>query len=115
MTRPIRVLALIAASCLYWQLVCQVAEVREPWDAGGYWTIWYPASVIFSAAAGWWLKRREGWAGVWMTFAQFPVLWIHNPAGTLWTAALLFLSALAIPAITASWIAGWLATRPMGQ
>ena len=105
----------VAALCLmgglYWQLVCQIAGVAEPWDAAGYWTLWYPVSLLLSGIAGW-LRKSHGWyAGALLTFAQLPIRWINNDTDVLWPVALLFLGLLAVPATVISVLAGWFADR----
>ncbi len=109
--RSVKALSLFVLGGLYWQLVCQVMGVDEPWDAPAYWAFAYPASLVLAAIAGL-LLRRDGWlAGAVLTFAQLPVMWVNNGTGPLWAVGLLFLCLLAIPAVALSTLTGWFASR----
>jgi hypothetical protein len=97
---------------LYWQFVCQITNVQEPWDAPAYWSVAYPISLVLSATTGWFLKNRGWTAGAVLTLAQFPVIWLNNGTGSpFWVVGLLILFVLAIPAATISAVAGWFACR----
>lgn len=54
--------ALVVASSIYRQLVCQITGESEPWDAGTYWLLWYPISIALAAITGWyfWKIRLAG-------------------------------------------------------
>ena len=109
--RLLQTAALCLLGGLYWQVICQVTGVREPWDAGNYWTLWYPVSLALSGVAGW-LCRGHSWsAGALLTFAQLPIMWINNGTGPLWVVGVLYLCVLAVPAITISALTGWFADR----
>ncbi len=96
-SRAVKVLALLFVSGLYWQVVCQVTGVREPWDADAYWRVWYPLSLALAAFAGY-VFGKDGWlAGGILTFAQLPVMWINNGTGPLIAVGVLFLCVLAVP------------------
>ena len=90
----------------YWQLVSTLTGAPEPWDARAYWTLAYPASVALSAIAGRFLGKRAWLAGIVVTFAQLPVMWLNNGSGPLWAVGLLFLMMLAIPCALVSALAG---------
>lgn len=105
------VAALLVAGCAYWQAVCAMAGVREPWDAARYWSIWYPVALLLGAVAALPLGRRDWWAGVLIVFAQAPVMLANGAAGPLLLVGLLFLSLLAVPAAAVSALAGWLIRR----
>jgi hypothetical protein len=106
-----KVVALLIISGLYWQLACQVAAVKEPWDAAAYWTIWYPVSLPVSALAGLFFKPRAWWAGLLITFAQLPIMWLNNETGPLVAVGIVFLFVIAIPAIAASAITARIANH----
>lgn len=104
-------LALLAISGLYWQFVCEWTGVKEPWDSGRYWQIWYPVSIVLAVVGGY-LLRKDGWlCGIIVVFAQLPILWINNGIGPLIAAGLLILAVSAVPAILVSLLAGRFAVR----
>ena len=109
---PLKAMLLFLASALCWLVACRLAGVREPWDAEAYWRWWVPASLALSAVAGWFWRKRGWLAGVLITVAQLPVVWIGNgEAGGLWAAGVLILALLALPAAAVSALAGELAAR----
>lgn len=94
--RLIVALTLLIVSLAYWQCVCVLGGASEPWDAAAYWRLWYPASLLLSALAGW----RIGWlAGAIVVLAQAPVLWLNTGIGALWLVGTVMLAVLALPAI----------------
>ena len=105
----ILVIAIIGAA--YWFLVIRVSGVTEPWDAETYWSVWYPASFVLSALGGALLKKRGWLAGVILTFAQLPIMWLNAETGPLWAVGMVILCALAVPASVISWLSGWIAVR----
>lgn len=112
--RSIQPLALLLVSLLYWQLVSHVSGAKEPWDADGYWRIWYPGSLVLSALAGFVLRRRSWLAGVIVTSAQLPVMWVNTGFGGLLMVGATILCILAVPAIAVSMIGGRLARSRAG-
>lgn len=109
---PMKIIALLVCSLLYWSLVCRVTGTREPWDADAYWRFWYPASFALSASAGLAFKDRGWVAGMILTFAQLPVMWLNNGIGPLWMPGLMTLCVLAVPVVGISALTGWFAARP---
>ena len=105
-TRKIRLFALLLVSAMYWQLVSQGSGVAEPWDADGYWRLWYPGSLALSAVAGFVLRSRSGLAGAIVTVAQLPVMAVHAQPGALMIGGMMILCILAIPAAAVSALAG---------
>lgn len=109
--RLIGLLAVFIAGALYWSLLRAIDGAREPWDAAGYWIVWYPGSLALSALAGW-CARGRGWAaGVLFTGAQLPFLWLHNGSDASWPFGVLLLCLLALPAAGLSWLADRIAQR----
>ncbi|BBC70987.1 conserved hypothetical protein [Altererythrobacter sp. B11] len=96
----------------YWFLVTKVTGAAEPWDAETYWSVWYPVSFILSALGGLLLKRRGWLAGMMLTFAQLPVMWLNTGSGPLWLIGIIMLCALALPVSIVSAVSGWIAARP---
>lgn len=111
MNRLLPVMVVAIASGLYWQLVCRIGAVTEPWDAAGYWSIWYPASIALAAVAGAVFVRRTWLAGVIVTFAQLPVMWFHSRTGEMWMLGVLFCGALAITPTLVAALSGRLSVR----
>ena len=107
--RSIQPLALLLASLVYWQVVSHVSGAKEPWDAEGYWRIWYPGSLALSALSGFVLARRGWLAGLIVTFAQLPVMWANAGIGGLLMVGVIILCILAVPAVAMSAIGGRLA------
>ena len=112
--RSIQPLALLLVSLLYWQLVSQFSGAKEPWDADGYWRIWYPGSLVISALSGFLLGRRGWLAGMIVTFAQLPVRWVNTGFGGLLMVGATILCILAVPAVAVSMIGGWFARSRAG-
>lgn len=110
-TSTIRFFALLFVSAMYWQLVSQWSGVAEPWDAGGYWRLWYPVSLALSAVAGFVLRSRWGLAGAVVTGAQLLVMAVHAQPGALMLGGMMILCILAIPAAAVSALAGRLRAR----
>lgn len=98
--------AIFVLGGLYWQFVSRIGEAAEPWDADAYWRLWYPLSLALSALAAFALRRRHAMAGVLITFAQLPVMWINNGIGPLVAVGVVMLCGLAIPAALISMLAG---------
>lgn len=112
--RSIQPFALLLVGLLYWQLVSQFSGAKEPWDAEGYWRIWYPGSLVLSALGGFVLRRRSWLAGVIVTLAQLPVMWVNTGFGGLLTVGATILCILAVPAVAVSMIGGRLARSRAG-
>ena len=93
----------------FWQLVCHLGDVNEPWDASAYWHAAYSLSVIISGLIAWFLGKMW-YAGAIITFAQLPALVAANNDPSIMT-GLLFLLALSLPAIAASALATRLRRR----
>ena len=110
-TRTIRLFALLLVSAMYWQLASRWSGVAEPWDADGYWRLWYPVSLALSAVAGFVLRSRWGLAGAVVTVAQLLVMAVHAQPGALMLGGMMILCILAIPAAAVSALAGRLRAR----
>ncbi|WP_375288202.1 hypothetical protein [Sphingomonas sp.] len=110
-TRTLKVLAVLIGGMLYWQFVCRQTSVGEPWDSDIYWRLWYPLSFVIAAGAGYFLGSYGWLAGIVLTFAQLPVMWINNGTGPLIAVGVLFLTILAVPPGVASLLTGRLAER----
>ena len=110
-TNLTKLLVLLFCSSLYWQFVSWATVTDEPWDADGYWPIWYPASFALSAIAGLALKNRGWMAGAIITFAQLPVILLNTQPGPLLAAGMAILCVLSVPVAATSALTGWLATR----
>ena len=87
----------------FWQVVCHLGDVSEPWDAFAYWYAAYPLSVIISGLVAWFFGKMW-YAGAIITFAQFPALVAANNDPSIMI-GLLFLLILSLPAIAASALA----------
>lgn len=103
--RIARVLAVSVIGLAYWALVSALSGEREPWDATGYWTVAYPASIALSALVGYVLRAHAWLWGALITLAQLPLMIVNNGSGPLWAVGFILLCALAIPAMAASWLA----------
>ena len=109
--RMVQMFVLAVVSVLYWLLVSHVSGAMEPWDAAGYWWIWYPGSLLLSVVGGFALGKRGWSAGAIVTFAQLPVMWVNTEFGGLLIVGVAFLAVLAVPAIMLSALFGRLASR----
>lgn len=108
--RLIQTFVLLLIGGLYWQTVVWVTDTTEPWDAPAYWRLWYPISLIMSALAGPFFKQCPWQAGLLLTFAQLPIMWLNSGTGPLMIVGLMYLLALAIPAMALSQVTGWVKT-----
>ena len=109
--------AAIASLCglAYWGLVSMAIDGGEPWDAGHYWTLWYPGALLLAAALGF-ARPDRAWAwGLIVLLAQVPVVAIVSGVGPLLLAGLVYASVLSIPAMLLSWGGGWLRRRRRGS
>lgn len=107
-TRLSTAFGLLFAGGLYWLAVCELSATKEPWDSGAYWNLWYPVSLILSAASGY-VLGKDGWmAGAILTVSQLPVLLIGGVT-LLLIPGLLILCVLAIPATAISLLSGLIA------
>ncbi|UHS58898.1 hypothetical protein [Agrobacterium vaccinii] len=93
----------------FWQVVCHLGDVNEPWDAAADWYAAYPLSVIISGLIAWFLGKMW-YAGAIITFAQLPALVAANNDTSIMI-GLPFLLALSLPAIAASALATRLRRR----
>lgn len=92
-----RAAIILIASLAYWDCIARFSGVGEPWDAGAYWTVAYPISIILAGIVGWHI-RRHAWAiGMAMSLTQLPVMAAHSGAAVNWAIALAFLLPLSIP------------------
>jgi len=110
-----RIVTTLSAGIAYWYSVSLVVGVIEPWDADGFWRLWYPVALFLSAAAGFVFGKRSWLAGLLIVFAQTPVLGrncgVGGSCGQMWAAGLVMLGLLALPAAAVSALAGRMASR----
>lgn len=116
MNARLKLLLLFVLATLFWLAVAAGAGVGEPWDTAGYWTIWYPVSLLLAACGGYIVgrgtRKNTSWAaGAIVTLAQLPVMGLGAGTSGLWPAGLLVLLVLAIPAMALAALAGWVAHR----
>ena len=104
--RMVQMSVLAVVSVPYWLFVSHVSSAKEPWDAAGYWLIWYPGSLLLSACGGFAFGRRGWSAGAIVTFAQLPVMCVNTEFGGLLIVGVVFLSVLAVPAVMLSALFG---------
>ena len=102
---------LLVSGVLYWLFVRWVTGAAEPWDADAHWRLWYPSSLGLAALAGAAFKTRGWMAGVILTFAQLPVIWLNAGTISLWVIGLAMCCVLAVPAVAISAFTGWFAAR----
>lgn len=110
-TGLMKIPVLLVSGVLYWLFVCWVTGAAEPWDADAYWRLWYPASLGLAALTGAAFKTRGWMAGVILTFAQLPVIWLTAGTISLWVIGLAMCCVLAVPAVAISAFTGWFAAR----
>lgn len=106
-----RIVVLTVLAVLYWLAISHSTQAKEPWDAASYWTAAYPGSLLLSGAAGVAFPKRGWLAGVIVTFAQLPVLWIGNGIGSMWVFGIILLAILALPAAAVASLASRFAAR----
>ncbi|MCK8456786.1 hypothetical protein [Sphingomonas faeni] len=104
-------LSLFAGGILYWQCVSQITGAKEPWDADGYWHVWYPVAFGLAAISGTALRRRGWTAGVGLSLAQLPVMWWNTGAAASWAIGLAMACLLSIPLAAVSALTALLAAR----
>lgn len=95
----------------WWQAVSRWSGVAEPWDAPLYWSVGYPGALVMAALLGAkWL--RHGWVlGAVVVLAQLPVVIVASSVGPLFAAGVIYAAVLAVPAMMAAAIAGWIRAR----
>lgn len=99
-------LVALIAGLAFWGIVSAALGGIEPWDAGSFWTIIYPAALALSAMLGLVFPRRSWAWGAIVLLAQVPVVVIASGAGPLLAAGVVYAAILSIPAVLVSWIAG---------
>ncbi|MEG3168591.1 hypothetical protein U1737_10375 [Sphingomonas sp. LB3N6] len=104
-------LSLFAGGILYWQCVSQITGAKEPWDADGYWHVWYPVAFGLAAISGTALRRRGWTAGVGLSLAQLPVMWWDIGTAASWAIGLAMACLLSIPLAAVSALTALLAAR----
>lgn len=110
--RLLRLVATMAVALFYWLLISRLTDAAEPWDAVGYWTAFYPLSLLLAVFGGW-LIGRHGWiAGLIVTFAQLPVMIANAGTGPLLPIGVIFLIILSLPAVLAGMWGAYLAQQP---
>ncbi|KJZ31728.1 hypothetical protein TW83_07170 [Paracoccus sp. S4493] len=105
----VRPLCLGIAGIVLWGGFAAVQGVAEPWDAGVYWTLAYPALLLASGLAGAWLVRRAWLAGLMLTMAQLPAMLLWSRGDGMVPFAVALLAALAVPAMLAAGLGGRMA------
>ncbi len=91
----------------YWGLASWMIGGGEPWDAGTYWTLWYPGALLLSLALGLAFPARAWLWGLLVVLAQIPVVAVVAGVEPLILAGLLYALVLAVPAAAASALGGW--------
>jgi hypothetical protein len=102
---------LMLVSFVYWIFVARMAGVAEPWDASGYWSLWYPLAFVIAAFGGLFLQTRRWLAGVVVAITQLPVILIHAHIEPLLLAGMAFLMLTALPLVAISEGVPWLVKR----
>lgn len=95
----------------YWGLASWRIGGGEPWDAGTYWTVWYPGALLLSLALGFALPARAWLWGLLVVLAQMPVVAVVTGVEPLILAGLLYALVLAVPAAAVAAFGGWLRGR----
>ncbi|WP_177326949.1 hypothetical protein [Pseudomonas sp. Ant30-3] len=101
-------LATLVASIVsvsFWLAVSWLAEVDEPWDAGAYWTVIYPAALALTLMLGLLFSKHRWLSGPVVMFGQVPCVMMNAEAGPLLAVGLLYALLLSIPAVLLSWAA----------
>ena len=96
---------ILVAGVSYWEFVCLIDGVDEAWDSNAYWWLWYPISIGLAAVAGSILWRRGWLAGLIITYAQLPVMWVNSGTASSWVLGVILSSVLAIPLVATSALA----------
>jgi hypothetical protein len=112
--RNLPTLVLLLLGLGYWQIICLLAGVREPWDAPAYWIVAYPFSLILSGVASVLMGRQGRFAGLVLTLAQFPILIAHAELDPMILFSLLLILLLSIPAFAISAGLGYIVVRHRG-
>lgn len=103
--RILQALIIAVFALAYWQAICSISNVQEPWDAPFYWTVAYPFSIALSALAAM-LCRALGWlTGLIFTFGQLPFLLRTDDLDLTLALAGSLLLLLSVAPIAAAWLA----------
>jgi hypothetical protein len=108
----------VAASCAalagiaIWIACAGMAGRREAWDAGLYWSCFYPGAIVLSAVFGYlWPERPWRWPLI-LFVAQFVAMCIRNgEVGNLWPLGVALFALLSLPGIVAARVAALWGSR----
>ena len=93
----------LAAGTVLWSIASLLLEGREPWDAPGYWSLWYPLALLIAAVLGCLFPRRPWRWPIAVMLVQLPVmLFIAGGDGGLLPLGALLLLVLAVPGMLAA-------------
>ena len=107
---PFIVAAVLGASL--WLGTAMLTGRREPWDAGAYWALAYPAAIVSAALLAYFYPERS-WRWPAVLFAsQFLAMCVHNgELGNLWPLGIAMFAILAVPAVIAARLAARFSRR----
>jgi hypothetical protein len=89
------------AGLLLWSFAAALSGEREPFDAPGFWSLWWPLAIALSFGLGALLPRRS-WAWSFVIMAMMAPVMILNGAGlSMMPPGLVLLAILAIPGAVA--------------
>ena len=105
------VIAAVLGAAL-WFGISMLTGRREPWDAGAYWALAYPAAIVTAALLGYFYPERP-WRWPAVLFAsQFLAMCIRNgELGNLWPLGIAMFAILAVPAVIAARLAARFSRR----
>ena len=93
----------IAAGAAIWLVVSLATGSREAWDAGIYWSVFYPLAIVVCGTLGHRFPERPWRWALALFFAQCLAMALRNgEIGNLFPLGLFMFGVLSVPAVAAA-------------
>src|SRR5262249_49866842 len=92
------------ASLALWAATATISGRREPWDAGFYWTMAYPAAVLLSGLLGYFFPQSPWRWAVIVMLMQLGVMLAAGSDPSLLPLGLALVAVLSLPAIAVAMV-----------
>jgi hypothetical protein len=101
----------LGASTMLWVMTAVASGRREPWDAGGYWTVAYPLALALAGLLGYAFPAGPWRWALAVIFTQVPVMIAAGSGLGLLPLGVALLAVLALPAVAIAGVAAKIRAR----